>query len=136
MSIANIGDKIKGMEESTVERVFVITLIILVGIGSFGLGRLSATSSKKSAIRIENGSIPTDVSQKAGSAGVSATVSPEVKGATTAGERTSASVFASKNGSLYYTSSCQSGSRVSEKNKIWFDSPADAEKFGLKPGCK
>lgn len=45
---------------------------------------------------------------------------------------------ASRGGKSYYLPTCKSAKRLSEKNKIWFDTKAEAEKFGYKPAksCK
>ena len=133
MSISNIGEKIKTLDEGKKERVFVVLLIILLGTASFGLGRLSVISSNKTPIRIENSSglgennsIPT----LAGGG--------EVKGATTDLSSQPGTVFASKTGTAYYYPTCSGAARVSEKNRVWFKDPKDAEKFGLHiaTGCK
>jgi hypothetical protein len=45
---------------------------------------------------------------------------------------------ASKNGKLYYTTSCSGVKRLSEKNMIWFSTSTEAENAGYKksPSCK
>ncbi len=117
MSIPNILGKIKGLEEVQKERLFTLILIILVGLGGFGLGQLSITEGNKRPIRIEN------ITNDGEETGLNSKPTGD------------SAVFASNTGKFYYDSSCQSGSRVGEKDKIWFTSAADAEKFGLKAGC-
>jgi DNA/RNA endonuclease YhcR with UshA esterase domain len=41
-------------------------------------------------------------------------------------------IFASKNGSTYYFSSCGSSSRIKEENKIWFTDETAAQSAGYR----
>lgn len=129
MSINDIVIKIKTLDSTAKERIFVIILIVLVGSASFGLGRLSVSEGNKTPIRIENFASTTSevVSDSAGN---------DTSGQ---GSAFSASmVLASKTGTAYYFPSCSGANRISEKNKITFPSAKEAEAFGLHigPGCK
>ena len=129
MSIANWKEKIKyrSLLPETKERLFVVIMIILVGSGSYGLGRLSALEKKKTPLRIEtNGALLANVASSTG-------VSPSPQAQTKTGK-----VLASKNGKKYYYPSCSGAQRISEANKIWFPTEADAEKLGytIASGCK
>lgn len=56
----------------------------------------------------------------------------QTKSTTTPAAKTGIYV-ASRGGTVYYLPSCTASKRISEKNKIWFDTKAEAEKFGYKP---
>lgn len=124
MSIHDFLYKIKrGMTNGNFMPVYLI-IIILVGFSSFGLGRLSMmdkvytdTIKSTSTILKEEKSISdySTIKQK---------------------QIQSADVFkngnyvASKNGKLYYSTSCKGANRIKEENKVWFDTASDAEKSG------
>ncbi|MDD5068277.1 MAG: hypothetical protein PHS53_01255 [Candidatus Pacebacteria bacterium] len=122
MSINDIPLKIKTLDSSTKERIFVVILIILVGSASFGLGRLSISEGEKTPIRIENFTSSTS----------------EVVAAGQGSELSASMVLASKTGTAYYYPTCSGANRIAEKNKITFPSAKEAEAFGLHigPGCK
>ncbi|MDD5050262.1 MAG: hypothetical protein PHV93_00780 [Candidatus Pacebacteria bacterium] len=122
MSINDIPLKIKTLDSSAKERIFVVILIILVGSASFGLGRLSVSEGEKTPIRIENfASSTSEVVAEGQGSGLSASM-----------------VLASKTGTSYYYPTCSGAKRITEKNKITFPSAKEAEAFGLHigPGCQ
>lgn len=116
MTIAEAREKCKIFIGDRIPRdVFIISILILASLFSFGLGYLAgldAMSSKGqgSKIIIEEPSITT----------------------------TSGQVIASKTGTKYYLPSCASASRISEENKIWFASVELAKTAGYTPAanCK
>lgn len=96
--------------------VLTFILILLVGVASFGLGRLSAVDSPFSPLYnrialIEEQSIALALGGK---------------------------FVASKNGSAYYFPWCSGVERINTSNMIWFDSREKAEKAGYAPAknCK
>jgi hypothetical protein len=95
--------------------MYVVLLLILVSIASFGLGRLSSQAESKSPVVVE-------MHEQAASASVS------VEGR----------YVASQNGSKYHFPWCPSAQRISEQNKVWFDSKEEAERAGYTPAsnCK
>lgn len=138
MSIKDFNEKIKSFLLKTKENtyneekgllikndLFVIILIFLVGLASFGLGKLSSLERKKVPISILNNqektyasvleSLDTDRNQN--------------------GEK--AIIVASKTGKKYYYSWCSGVNRIKEENKIWFNSTEEARARGLTPasGC-
>ncbi len=140
MSIKDLPEKIKSFAGSRFERLsgvaerrdmFISGVILLVALGSFGLGRISAEKSEKSSIRIE-GQVATfsGLQEGKGVAGISSALSKAVLpvGAKTPLVSTTA-VFASKNGKKYYYPRCSS--RVTDANKVWFDTPQKAEALGF-----
>lgn len=93
---------------SWVKRFFVSLVIILVGLLSFGIGRLSGQAGQGSSqpeIQISQG---TPVAS--------------------AGSATSGSIVASANGTKYYYPGCTNN--ISEKNKVFFTTAAEAEAAG------
>lgn len=124
--IAHFADKLKAIER-TIDRddIFVVLLIILVGMGSFALGRLSNTKSNKSPITIEN----TQFGISVGSQGTENVSDP----ANRSGE-----VVGSKNSSKYHFPWCSGAQRIKEENKILFDSIEAARAVGYEPAanCK
>lgn len=108
---------------------FWVLLVVLIACASFGLGRLSGLESVKRAVEIE---FPKG--QEAAVFAPFATTTPFAK----ATAKTSGAYVASKNGAKYYLSTCASAKRISEKNKVWFDTKEDAETAGYAPAanCK
>lgn len=120
MSIEDIGQKIKRVVNIAIQRdIFTVIIIISVSFASFGLGRLSVRGLDTPVI-IENESFVIE----------SVSGSTEVKA--------SGLLVASKNSTKYHFPWCSGAQRISEKNKIWFDSKEEAEKAGYTPAsnCK
>src|SRR3989344_2369822 len=160
MSIENLGEKIKLLRETAKERFvgdgtsgryFTAIIVILVGLSSFGLGRLSAVEEDRQPIIIENRA-ETAESNSAKTQGASVTsavkdqtlIPPEradssvrvgVKNASLA---PGGKLVASKNGTKYYFPWCGGASNIAEKNKIWFSSEVEARAKGYQPAanCK
>lgn len=130
MSIRDTLAKIKSFAASNAGSDVAVTLIvILVGTGSFGLGRLSVSSTLKEPIQI---------------------IEPASLGAEAAGETRlavsgqtasvagSESVVASKTGSKYHFPWCPGASQISEANKVQFTTAEAARAAGYLPAanCK
>ncbi len=112
-------------------------LIILVGVSSFGLGRLSSESAILPAMSEENS--PSMVIGTNRPALPSNTISPSVEpisGLTTS--ESEGGYVASKNGTKYHLPWCGSAKQIKEENKIWFATKAEAEAAGYAPAsnCK
>ncbi|MBI2175603.1 MAG: hypothetical protein HYU35_02640 [Parcubacteria group bacterium] len=120
--LASLFQKVKAYWEISREELFLITVIAAVALISFGLGRLSIVSSTRPAVRLL---VPPAAS---------------AVGAVTAGQQeyiagagiqiTGKNYVASKNGTKYYALWCGGVDRIKEENKIWFVSPAEAERAG------
>jgi hypothetical protein len=96
----------------------VMIIIVLVGLGGFGLGRLSSANEEGSAaVQIVN--------QEASVS--SATI-----------RETSGVLVGSINGSKYHFPWCPGAKQMKEENKVWFDSVEEAERAGYTPAanCK
>lgn len=132
-------EKIKSFLESRQGKdIFIIMIIVLVGLSSFELGRLSKNTSN-SGIKIEYpkkedtqtanilNSMP-NLSSNSLNSGVSS--KKEVK--------TEGSYFASKIGHKYYSISCSAGKNIKLENRIYFSTKTEAEKAGyaLSSSCR
>ncbi len=140
-SIREIIEKIKGLLAN--DRVFYITLAVLLSVIFFILGRLSSTVEKKESI------IRTDSEfhvQKEASHTSSLIAAPilgiPVKSPTDTGSKeatstqsvsSSGSYVASKKSDKYHLPWCSGASRISEENKVWFASKEEAEVAGYTP---
>ncbi|PIR69134.1 hypothetical protein COX93_03080 [Candidatus Nomurabacteria bacterium CG_4_10_14_0_2_um_filter_30_12] len=115
--------------------ILIISIIILVGLGSFELGRLSKEQTTK-GLKIEYtgqeanviGSIDqnlTDIGQISNSL-----IKPKIS--------TSGNFFGSSRGSKYYSLACSSGKTIKQENRIYFATSGDAEKAGyeLSSSCR
>jgi hypothetical protein len=118
------------LEKCKSDQVFAVTLIILVGIGSFGLGRLSKIEQYKPQIAIEGSEMPAPelTSKTANSNDPAMLLDSNQPG----------EVVASKSGSKYHFPWCAGAKSIADKNKVWFNSAAAAREAGYTPAsnCK
>lgn len=107
------------VEKSPIKPYFLAIVIILVSILSFGVGRLTTTQREGVKINFDQSLLQNTVS------------TANVASAVSAGK-----ISASVNGTRYYYPHCKS--TVSEKNKVFFDTAAQAEEAGyeLAVNCK
>lgn len=118
MSINDFSNKIK--VKLSIDRFTIICLIVmvLVGISSFGLGRLSTQNKNQnedvSIVFSDGFSFGGDIK------------SEEKK------------YVASRNGKLYYPLDCSGAKRIADKNAIWFANRVEAERSGYQfsTSCK
>lgn len=129
MSIQNLWQKIKDIDEK--HEILTVFIIILVGIGSFGLGRLSLNESTGSTVEISgvgaNVIATTDIADDVIFDEIDKTTTPVLGG-----------YVASKNSNKYHLPWCSGAQNISEANKIWFATKEEAEKSGYVPAgnCK
>ena len=114
MSISDIREKIKHINEDTLHNLFVVGIIVVVAISAFAIGRLSVS---------EEGSVAT-------------VAYPEeiVKRAQMSLSETQ-TVVASVRGTKYHYPWCSGATNMSEKNKIEFDSIEKAREAGYSPAA-
>ena len=123
--------KIKRFVESDKGKdILTVLIVILVGLGSFELGRLSK-GDKSGGIKIEytdEYAVPAP-NQPAG-------VIYAQNGASEV--NSSKNFFASNRGSKYYPVDCSAGKSIVENNKVWFDTREAAETAGyeLSGSCR
>ena len=147
MSIRDWGEKIKLLTaslkdrfsgEGATSRYYTTIIVILVGLSSFGLGRLSIQDERKEPIIIEENNGVTenfpapDINVVVKSQ--TATAEKSISGQLTRGGK----IVASKNSTKYHFPWCSGALRITESNKIWFDSEEDARAKGYQPAtnCK
>ena len=123
-------EKIKQFLESDRGKdILTILIVVLVGLGSFELGRISQ-EAQSSGIKIE---YPNQEASVLG-AEASEVVTNENHLTSPAGK----AYFASSRGSKYYSIGCSGGKTLKEENKIYFATAAEAERAGyeLSSTCK
>lgn len=127
-------EKIKQFLESDGgKNILIVLIVILVGLGSFELGRLSKENSS-SGIKIEY--LSQDGSQ--GANVVSATEFEKTQTVQTQTSNSGKNFFASSRGSKYYPVNCSAGKTIVQENRVYFANREDAEKAGyeLSNSCR
>lgn len=106
-------------------------IIVLVALGAFGLGRLSAAPGRQGTLRV----LYPDA-RAAEPVANTAAVAGAVKDAKAprAGQGSGAYV-ASKNGSKYYMAACSSAARIKQENRVYFVSKDEAVAAGYAPAA-
>lgn len=101
--------------------ILIVIIVILVGLGSFELGRLSK-ESKNSGIKIE---YPDQIENQ--EANVISSVKSSGK-----------NFFASNRGSKYYPVGCAGGQNIVQENRIYFATGEEADRAGyeLSSSCR
>ena len=125
-SIDNFMEKIKqfiGGEKG--KDILTVLVVILVGLGSFELGRLSKEASN-TGVRVQYPS--QDTGQSANS--FSLLDHPNVLQSSKV--TTTKNFFASSRGSKYYSVGCSGGKTIKQENRIYFTTSAEAEQAGYK----
>lgn len=146
MSIKDFGEKIKGYSKGEQGKdLYIVILLIVVACTSFGLGRLSLAHKGNSAVSLvyprgESGSTET-LNQPANSLigaqkALSGTTNKPVSASSDAVltnsnlDGISKQIVASSRGSKYYYIWCSGAKNLSEANKIYFATEAEAEAKG------
>lgn len=113
MTIAEVREKCKNTVAKVPRDVLVIAILILAALCSFGLGYLAGLDAGQGG-------------------GLSVEASPLV--ATSSDGR----VLASKSGTKYYLPWCAGVERITDENKVWFNSSLAAVNAGYAPAanCK
>lgn len=127
-------EKIKQFFESEKGKdILIVIIVILVGLGSFELGRLSKTGSN-AGIRIEYPNQDKDQESNV----ISATDNLSRGILDTNTKATGKTFFASNRGSKYYSLGCSSGKTIKQENRIYFSTREEAERAGyeLSSSCR
>ncbi|MDB5225388.1 MAG: protein of unknown function with transrane region [Candidatus Adlerbacteria bacterium] len=113
------------------EPYLVPAIVVLVGVGAFGLGRLSADSRESTALRIiyPNAQLATPVAAGGVPETAQAASLPAELG------QGSGPYVASKNGTKYYLTTCSGAGRIKQENKVYFVSVQEAEAAGFGPAA-
>ena len=115
--------KVKSRYEEKRADFYAAALIFLVGMASFGFGRLSVLWPQKEPIRIEGAQSFNNASVSTSGAlgSKESIIKPKGK------------YVASKSGTSYHYPWCQGALKIKEENKILFQTKGEAEKAGYKP---
>ena len=96
-------------------------IVLLVGIGAFGLGRLSAAPTQES-LKIY---APKETSQSQRTL-----AEPAATAAKAPAAAVPHNIVASKNGTKYYLPTCAGVKKILEANRVWFATVAQAQSAG------
>jgi hypothetical protein len=112
--------------------VLIVIIVILVGLGSFELGRLSKGDDSQGQ-NIDNSSQNNDDTSQ-----VSVDNSTDVERLEAPVGPISGSFFASSKGKKYYPVDCSAGKNIKQANRVYFDTGTQAEAAGytLSSSCK
>ena len=124
--VKNFGQKHLRALSGLPDEVYISSIIILVGLAGFSLGRLSALEENKTPIKITH---------------------PQEASAVSAGQRNPSGetemnlggyLVASKSGTKYHFPWCAGAQQINEANKIYFKSAEKARAAGYSPAsnCK
>ncbi len=138
-------EKIKHFIESEKGKdILVVLIVILVGLGSFELGRLSKENSSGGIkINYKNNDLLDSVDQ--GASVISSEIADMSRGVVktqNSGPETSLEIsknfFASNRGSKYYSLGCSAGKTIKQENRIYFTTGEEAQKAGyeLSSSCQ
>lgn len=134
MNIQDIGGKIKAFLED--DKAFMAALLISVAAASFGLGRLSVAPQNGEEEAPKLALIQKPSARTSTSIEASASVGESVKEADSASAETSSSGYvASKNGTKYHLPWCSGAKRITEENKVVFETKEEAEASGYTPAA-
>lgn len=115
-SIADWKLQIKNLTEDIIGEWGFVAIVVLVGMTSFGLGRLSV---------LEDVRPPVSIGEAAAAA------APQ-------GMASGGLIVASRTGGTYYFPWCSRAAKISPSQRIWFSSEREAQAAGYAPakGCK
>ena len=125
MIIKDVIQKIKlFLESSRGQMIYLVLVIILATVSSFGLGRLSKTVVNKDPVRIEYSAQGLVANASYGLPGKTGGL-PDIRVGNSEGL-----FVASQKGKKYYPINCPAGNSLKEENKIFFNTEAEAEVAG------
>ncbi len=105
--------------------ILTVIIIILVGLGSFGLGRISNSSNKGIQVEYKGSELSSNALQA---------LEFSEKTVNTEGRN----FFGSSRGTKYYPANCGAGKSLKAENRVYFDTKEEAEKAGyeMSSSCK
>jgi len=111
--------------------ILIVIIVILVGLSSFQLGRLSKTNtSNSSGIRIEYPSNEQNIPLSANLSQINSDNKADTTKINQLKTQTNGNYFASKRGKKYYPVGCSAGNTIKQENKIYFETSTQAEEKG------
>ncbi len=118
-------EKIKRfIQSNTGKDTLIVLIVILVGLASFMLGRISA---RDTGIKINYNNIPASAASGGQEARQFLEMNPSLDKATIT---TGKAFFASKKGHKYYPVDCSAGKSIKPENRIYFKDNNSAESAG------
>jgi hypothetical protein len=135
-------DRIKSQAGEYQKDIFIAAVVFLVGMASFGLGRISVVWQTYPPVEITD---PSGQLIKNTGATVSGPHIQALEASQTISTQqvaaSEAQVVASKNGTAYHLMTCPGALQIKDANKVYFKTRADAEAAGYKaagncPGLK
>ena len=113
--------------------ILIVLIVIFVGISSFELGRLSKVQND--GIKVQ---MPANEAQYLPATPVEAISISKETNLAPQNTNQNANYFASSRGTKYYTLGCSAGKSLSQNNRVYFNTSAEAEKAGysLSSSCK
>lgn len=122
------------LESEKGKDILIVMIVILVGLGSFELGRLSKTGSN-AGIKIE---YPNEDTFQEANVISSVGYSSLLQNTKTEKNSTGKTFFASNRGSKYYSIGCSAGKTIKQENRIYFATKEEAERAGyeLSSSCR
>ncbi|NVN97128.1 hypothetical protein HXX01_02755 [Candidatus Nomurabacteria bacterium] len=114
-------NKIKGQIGIDRNTLFIIVILVLIGLSSFGLGRLSKEESLNNPnTKLDNGN-GYIVKEEIGKS-----ILIESDNKKVVNNSREKMYVASKNGKLYYGVNCSGANRIKTENKLWFSTEQEA----------
>lgn len=134
--LTNFFQKVKTVLKTHEREFFIVLLVMLLGIASFGFGRLSILWREKEPITIEKQkqTEPPIGTVEAAAISIPLTI-PTEKQVTQSPPKAQGTFVASKKGTAYHFPWCPGAKQIKEENKIWFQTKEEAERFGYKPAA-
>ena len=120
--------KVKSRVNAHKSDLFIATTIFLVGMASFGLGRLSVVWPEKEPISISNQEIR--ISDQGGGKNNNSSSTP-ITGLNNISSQ--GKYVASRSGTAYHYPWCPGALKIKEENKVWFQTKEEAQAKGYKP---
>lgn len=120
--------KVKGWVLKNRTDLLTALIIFLIGMASFGLGRLSIVLPQKEPIRLEDPGFSQEKQEEQQKE--QQEQAADVPGPTAL---KNGAFVASKSGSVYYAVWCSGVSRIREENKVWFRTAQEAKIQGYRP---
>lgn len=113
--------------------ILTVLIVILVGLASFGLGRLSKEETLSSNKTGVTQYINTDIVSAAGQTNsYNSSSGPLTNNSSTKTiqGKNLGNYFASKRGKKYYPIECSAGNTIKDANKVWFKTEIEAQQAG------
>lgn len=127
LMLAETVEKVKVWFNEKQNDLSIAAIIFLIGMASFGLGKLYFLWPTKTplVVRNDSGELENPVHAQVTSSAEEVPTNALLPG----------KFVASKNGTLYHFPWCPGAQKISDKNKIWFQTADEAKNKGYKPAA-